>query len=125
MGIPPPDRKIAVVLIVEDEPLIRMSAVDLFEEAGFITFEAPNADEALVMLGQHPDITILFTDVDMPGTMDGLDLARKVSESDPGIHLIVGSGHRSVAPADLPHGALFFPKPYDLPRLTAAIQRLV
>lgn len=114
-----------VVLVVEDYPLIRMSAVDLVEEAGFIAIEAANADEAMSCLGQKTEISALFTDVDMPGSMDGLELAQTISRSRPDIRVIIGSGHRKVAPEDLPRGALFFSKPYDLPRLTEALKKLV
>lgn len=121
----PPPAAQKVVLVVEDEPLIRMSAVDIVEDAGFIAIEMANADEAIAYLQQQAtEISILFTDVDMPGSMDGLELAREVSESHPNTGVIVGSGHRNVTAKDIPHGALFFSKPYDLPGLTAALKKL-
>lgn len=109
------------VLVVEDEPLIRMSAVDLVEEAGFIAIEAENADEAIAILEQRSDISIVFTDIDMPGTMDGLRLAEAVRARWPPVHIIVSSGHRSVSDSDLPAGSRFFPKPYDCRKIAAAM----
>ncbi len=119
---PPTAQKL--VLIVEDEPLIRMSAVDMVEDAGFTAIETANADEAIAYLRQETEISILFTDVDMPGSIDGLELARKVAKSHPDTGVIVGSGHRNVTSKDLPDGAMFFSKPYDLPQLTAALKKL-
>jgi CheY-like chemotaxis protein len=69
-----------VVLVVEDEPFVRMDAVDIVEEAGFIAAEATNADEAMRILETNPDIRIVFTDIDMPGSMDGIKLAFAVCD---------------------------------------------
>jgi two-component system, response regulator PdtaR len=67
-------------LIVEGDPLLRMLAVEVVEEAGFVVLEAGNADEAVALLESHPDISLLFTDIDMPGSMDGLKLAHAVRD---------------------------------------------
>ena len=100
------------VLVVEDEVLLRMEAVDMVEDAGFRAYEAGSADEAIRVLEQHPDIDVLFTDIDMPGSMDGLRLARYVSKRWPPITLIVTSGHVKVDVKQLPEAGLFLSKPY-------------
>lgn len=106
-------KPVAAVLVVEDEPLIRMSAVDLVEEAGFKAVEADNADEALAILQSGEPIHGVFTDIDMPGSIDGVGLANVVREQWPGIVILVASGKRRVSDVQLPAGALYFPKPYD------------
>src|SRR5829696_6022675 len=82
----------AAVLVVDDEALLRMLASDVLEEAGFEVVEAASADAALVALQSHPEIRVVFTDVDMPGSLDGLGLARVVQERWPGIGVLVVSG---------------------------------
>jgi CheY-like chemotaxis protein len=113
---------VAAVLVVEDEPLLRMSAVDLVEEAGFKALEAGNADQALAILRSGEPICSLFTDVDMPGSMDGLMLANLVQSQWPEIQIIVASGHRRVTDEELPAGAHYFSKPYDAERIVRAIE---
>lgn len=100
------------VLIVEDEPLIRVDAVDMVEDEGFTVFSASNAARALAILETRDDIGILFTDIDMPGEMDGLDLARTVRKRWPHIAIIIVSGHTQLADAEVPNGGVFFSKPY-------------
>jgi CheY-like chemotaxis protein len=100
------------VLVVEDESLIRMSAVEMVMAAGFEAIEASNADDAIRILEARSDIHLVFTDIQMPGTMDGIKLARYVRDRWPPVRIIVVSGDPGVEPHDLPHGALFFPKPY-------------
>ncbi len=100
------------VLVVEDEPILLMSAMDLAEEAGFNAYGATNADEAIHLLEEHDDIRILFTDVDMPGSMDGLRLAHAVRDRWPPVTIIVTSGHAKLSIADLPLDGTFVPKPY-------------
>jgi two-component system, response regulator PdtaR len=99
------------VLVVEDEPLIRMSVAATIEDAGFKVYEAANADEALGLLAECVDIRVLFTDVDMPGAMDGVALAHYAYAYRP-IEIIVTSGHRKIAVKDLPPKAIFMEKPY-------------
>ncbi|MET4634712.1 response regulator [Kaistia sp. UC242_56] len=106
-------KPVAAVLVVEDEPLIRMSAVDLVEEAGFKAVEADNADEALAILQSGEPIHGVFTDIDMPGSIDGVGLANVVRKQWPGIVILVASGKRRVSEVQLPDGAHYFPKPYD------------
>ncbi|MEN3792453.1 response regulator [Fulvimarina sp. MAC3] len=100
------------VLIVEDEALIRADAVDMVEDEGFTVCDASNADKALKILDARDDIGILFTDIDMPGELDGLDLARIVRNRWPHIAIIIVSGHSSLADDEVPNGGVFFSKPY-------------
>jgi CheY-like chemotaxis protein len=100
------------VLIVEDEPLIRMDTVFVIESAGFDVYEASSADQAISILETHPDIRVIFTDVHMPGSMDGLKLAHYVRGRWPPIKIIVTSGRVRIREQDLPSGSVFFDKPY-------------
>ncbi|MBW9091556.1 response regulator [Rhizobium wenxiniae] len=109
------------VLIVEDEPLLRMLAVDLVEEAGFTALEASNADEAIAMLETDTNIRILLTDIDMPGSMDGLRLAAAVRDRWPPIEIIVVSGMRKPGAHELPTRGVFFSKPYDVRKISAQL----
>jgi CheY-like chemotaxis protein len=111
------------VLIVEDEFLIAISASAVFERAGFDTIEASNADEAIAVL-QERDVDLIFTDIRMPGSMDGLRLARHVRDRWPPIKIMVTSGHHLVQNGDLPDGGVFLPKPYTDAAIIAAISRL-
>lgn len=113
------------ILIVEDEPLIRMSAVDLVEDAGYRALEASNAEEALQQLNATSDIGIVFTDIDMPGTMDGVDLANIVSMTWPTIGIVVVSGYRRATMKQMPKGGLFFSKPYDFCAISDALRNLL
>jgi CheY-like chemotaxis protein len=123
MAHPQPHRPLAV-LIVEDEPLVRMSAVAMIEEAGCQTYEAANADEAIALLEKHADIRILFTDIDMPGSMDGLKLAHYVRGRWPPVKIIVTSGHVQVGRQDMPRDATFFAKPYRAMQIVGKLREL-
>jgi CheY-like chemotaxis protein len=112
----------AVVLVVEDEPLVRLDAIDMLRDAGFQVVEAANADEAIVILEKRPDIRVVVTDIQMPGSMDGLKLAATIRDRWPPIALIVTSGRVAVKPQDLPERGRFLPKPYTAPRLVGAVQ---
>lgn len=114
-----------MVLVVEDEPLQRMLAVDLVEDAGFVAIEAENADVAMLTLDHRSDIQAVFTDIDMPGSIDGLKLAACVRDRWPPIEIIVTSGKAARAPAELPLGSVFLPKPYDPGRLTTLLREMV
>jgi CheY-like chemotaxis protein len=105
--------KTTAVLIVEDEPLVRLCAVETVEAAGFTVIEAANADEAIRILEDRSDIRVVFTDIHMPGSMDGLKLAHAVRDRWPPIKIIVTSGRETVAEQELPAGGRFFAKPYD------------
>jgi DNA-binding NtrC family response regulator len=113
-----------VVLIVEDEPIVRMVAAVTMEEAGFEVVEAGNADEAVRILESRADIRIVFTDIDMPGSMDGLKLAAAVRGRWPPIEIVITSGHRRVDPAELPERSVFIPKPYEPKRVVQILRRL-
>ncbi|HEY4925929.1 MAG TPA: response regulator [Roseiarcus sp.] len=123
MAHPQPHRPL-VVLIVEDEPLVRMSAVAMIEEAGCQTYEAANADEAIALLEKHAEIRILFTDIDMPGSMDGLKLAHYVRGRWPPVKIIVTSGHVQVGRQDMPRDATFFAKPYRAMQIVGKLREL-
>jgi CheY-like chemotaxis protein len=110
--MPSTTTKRPVVLVVEDEALVRVGAVDLVEEAGFEAIEAANAEEAIRILENRSDIRVVFTDIDMPGSMDGLKLAHAVRNRWPPIKLVVTSGHSLPADKDLPTGGRFVGKPY-------------
>ncbi|MET0439658.1 MAG: response regulator [Devosia sp.] len=101
-----------VILVVEDEPLVSMALADDLESEGFVVIEAANAAAAVQILESRTDIRIVITDVDMPGTMDGLMLAAAVFARWPPIRIIVVSGHRSVVITDIPDGSVFYSKPY-------------
>ena len=112
-----------VVLVVEDEPLLRVYAVSIVEDAGFEALEAADADSAIVLLEKRNDIRIIFTDIDMPGSMDGLKLARAVRDRWPPVEIILTSGHVRVEAGDIPARGQFFPKPYDADQITGALHQ--
>lgn len=114
-----------VVLVVEDDFLLRMDAVDILKDAGFEVVEAPNADQAIAILEAHPSIHIVFTDVQMPGTMDGLKLARFVKDRWPPIKIVATSGRVRVSDADLPAGSVFVPKPYSPAQIVVTLRELL
>lgn len=113
-----------MLLVVEDEPLLRMMAVDLAEDAGFEVVEAANAAEAVAILEARADIRIVFTDVAMPGGMDGMRLAACIRDRWPPIEIIMTSGHVRPDPAALPTRTEFFAKPYRHDQVTAAMRRM-
>ena len=113
-----------LVLVVEDEPLIRFNAVDLIECAGFDVVEAADADQAIGILADRMDVAVVFTDIDMPGSMDGLKLAAAVRKRWPGIEIIITSGKFIPSPDSLPSRCRFLSKPYSGDRLVDAIRDL-
>jgi two-component system, response regulator PdtaR len=117
------DRRISSILVVEDDPLVRDMIVDVLLEAGFGVHEAGCVEEALRGLAQHP-IDAVITDIDMPGELDGIDLARRINEFWPGIDVIVTSGGSRPA-ASLPRFARFLAKPFTAGRLLHAITGLI
>lgn len=106
-----------VVLIVEDHLLVQITATAEIEDAGLDTLVAADADEALEILESCDDVRTLFTDIDMPGSMDGLDLAQHVHERWPDIRVVVTSGRRPDGVDLLPDGVTFFQKPYEYSRI--------
>jgi two-component system, response regulator PdtaR len=109
-----------MVLIVEDEPMIRWDAEYIADKAGFDVVSARNADEAIAILESRDDIRIIFTDINMPGSMDGLKLAHAVRGRWPPIKIIVTSGYGPTM-AELPAGSLFVAKPYAAHTLVRAL----
>lgn len=103
----------AVVLVVEDDALIRMGAVDLVLSAGYEALEARDADEAIRILESRSDIDLVFTDVQMPGTMDGIKLSHYIRERWPPVKIVVASGMAILEESSLPEGSQFFSKPYN------------
>ncbi len=116
--MPCPNR---VILVVEDTAVIRLLAVELLVQAGFEVLEAECADEAIQILQGRPDIHLVFTDVNMPGTMDGIRLSHYIRDRWPPVKLVVASGQAIVDESHLPTGARFFAKPYHGGELVEAI----
>jgi CheY-like chemotaxis protein len=114
-----------VVLIVEDEPLVRMLGADLLTEAGFQVVEAGDSDEAVQALAAHPEIQVVFTDVNMPGPLDGLKLASLVSERRPDLKVLVGSGVVRPAEGQLGAGVRFMAKPYRPAAVVESIREML
>jgi CheY-like chemotaxis protein len=111
-----------VVLIVEDEAMIRMGATGLVEDLGYEFFEASSADDAIALLEQYPQITIVFTDIQMAGSMDGLQLAAYARRRWPPLKFIIVSGNHVATAVEMPEGARFFPKPYNTAEIGDAIR---
>jgi len=115
----------AVVLVVEDEMLLRMRTVDMVEDAGFTSVEAVDADEAVAILESRSDIALLFTDIQMPGSMDGLKLAHAVHERWPPIKIILVSGQLGLANIDIPADSRFFGKPLEAREMIVEMQNMI
>jgi two-component sensor histidine kinase len=113
------------VLVVEDEMMLRMRAVDMVEDAGFTPVEAINADDALAILESRSDIELLFTDIQMPGSMDGLKLAYAVHKRWPLIKIILVSGQLKLTDDDKPTDSRFFGKPLDVKQMIAELQDMI
>lgn len=113
-----------MVLIVEDEFLLRMDAVDMIAGAGFQVVEAANADQAIEILESRRDITVVFTDIQMPGSMDGLKLARAIRGRWPPIKIVATSGRITVGEPDLPEGGRFLRKPYSPLQVAGVLREL-
>ena len=114
-----------IVLVVEDEMVLRMRAVDIVEDAGFVPIEAISADQAIQILESRDDISLLFTDIQMPGTMDGLKLAHATHTRWPHIKIILVSGQIAVTDEDKPEDSKFFPKPLEIQQMISEIQEMV
>jgi two-component sensor histidine kinase/DNA-binding NarL/FixJ family response regulator len=113
------------VLVVEDEMVLRMRAVDIVEDAGFTAVEAVNADEALAILEERSDIALLFSDIQMPGSMDGLKLAHAVHARWPSIKIILVSGQIKLSDAEKPANSLYFGKPLVVKQMIAELRAMV
>lgn len=117
----PTSPELSTVLLVEDEPLIRMHGVDILQDAGFRVLEAADADEAIVILEGGDTIHLVFSDVDMPGSMDGMQLVRLVHERWPDIALLVTSGNHRLLDGDVPGPGRFVRKPWTTNALTECV----
>lgn len=120
-----PGNQQSVVLVVEDEPMVRMLGVDILESAGFSVVEACNADEALIVLAERSDVDAVFTDVDMPGSLDGLELAWRIHERWPRIGVVLTSGRYTIEPQAMPRENAFVPKPYAVSSLLRHIETVM
>ena len=116
---------VSTVLVVEDEALVRVLGMDILEEAGFHVLEATSADEALGVLGGGSEVHLLFSDIDMPGSMDGLELAAVVKQRWPRVHLLVTSGHRDMHSIQLPEAGRFIRKPWTNNQLINCVREFV
>lgn len=114
----------SVVLVVEDDPLVRLVTEEVLAEAGFRVLEAPNADGALIVLEARPDIRFIVTDVEMPGTFDGCALARLVRHRWPQVGIIVCSGRVCPGEGDLPAGVQYLSKPFRPSKLISTVREL-
>jgi CheY-like chemotaxis protein len=114
-----------VVLVVEDDPLLRMLAVEVVEEVGFVALQAGDADGAVALLEARSDISLLFTDIDMPGSMDGLKLAHAVRGRWPLIKILLVSGKVRLQPSELPPSSRFVRKPYRAATMVEELRSLV
>jgi CheY-like chemotaxis protein len=112
------------VLVVEDEAILRLMAVSVVEDAGFKPIEASNADEAVRIMESRNDIRIVFTDINMPGSMDGMKLAARIRDRWPPVEIILTSGHVAAKDLQLPERGLFFPKPYDPQVVSQAMRQM-
>jgi CheY-like chemotaxis protein len=114
-----------VVVVADDEPLIRMTAVDELTDAGFMVIGAEHVEEAIAILeSQAAHVDLLFTDIHMPGAMDGLALAHHASTNWPWIALLLASGKASPQAHEMPTGCRFLAKPYDPLHLIAHAKEL-
>ncbi|MEO5806164.1 response regulator [Devosia sp.] len=121
----PSNATITTVLVVEDEVLILLATAQDLRDAGFKVLEAANAREAIALLELHPEISLLFTDIDMPGSMDGLMLSTMVRDRWPPVKIIVTSGKTIVGRGELPEQGRFMPKPYRIDKVVAAVQEML
>jgi two-component system, response regulator PdtaR len=110
--VPQPTSKKRYVLVVEDDALVRIHAAEMVRDLGFDVIEASNADEAISLLEGFSDVAVVFTDIQMPGSMDGLRLIAVVRDQWPPVALLVTSGQVTPPATDLPLGARFVSKPY-------------
>jgi CheY-like chemotaxis protein len=115
----------AVILVVEDDPMLRMNAVEMVEAAGYIAVEAQHAADAVRILEARLDIRVVFTDIDMPGSMDGLKLAACIRDRWPPIKVIVTSGHRTPHKNEIPAETVFFAKPYSERAVVRAMNEMM
>jgi two-component system, response regulator PdtaR len=114
-----------LILVVEDEELLRLFAADLLEEHGFRVVEARNAAAALKVLEARDDVRLLFTDIQMPGTLDGMDLAREVHQRWPRVLLVITSGQKKPTEEEMPDHGRFVAKPYRAEELLGQVDDMI
>ena len=114
-----------VILIVEDDSLVRLDTADMLREVGFDVLEASDADEAIHILERRSDIAVIFTDIEMPGSMDGLRLAQAVRGRWPPIKIIATSGHFDISESELPPGGRFLAKPYTFEQVRLTLSEVM
>lgn len=114
-----------IVLVVEDEMLLRMRVVDMVEDAGYVPVEAVDADEAMAILLSRSDIALMLTDVQMPGSMNGLQLAHAVHERWPPIRIILASGQLKLSGSEIPQNSRFFGKPLQSDEIIAEMREML
>ena len=124
-GQAPQTLAIPVVLLVEDEPLIREIGVIVLEEAGYNVIQAASSHQALSTLEAGVQIDLLFTDIQIPGALDGLALAHLVAERWPAIQLLLASGHMAPPHDTLPANGRFLPKPYVPAEMLRHVSELI
>lgn len=117
--------KAVSLLVVEDEPLLRLDIAEYLRDEGFVVWEAQSATEAIALLMEHQEIRLVLTDVDMPGGMDGIRLAAYVRDRWPPLKIIVVSGYRTVKNDEIPAESRFFSKPYDPRRIVNSINEML
>jgi CheY-like chemotaxis protein len=115
----------ATILVVENEAIVRLELVDRLAEMGFVVLVAGDADEAIALLDTHPEIEVMFTDIKMPGSMDGLRLAHHVRGRWPPVRIIVASGRTGTELSELPRDSLFLAKPYAPETLAGALAQVM
>jgi CheY-like chemotaxis protein len=113
------------VLVVDDEVFVRMLVADVLDEAGLAVIEASGAQAALLQLEQHDDVRVLFTDINMPPGMNGLELAEQVHQRWPEIGLVVASGYERPTPDQIEDSGIFVPKPFRPDDIISAVQKVV
>lgn len=114
----------AAVLVVEDEILLRMCATEALNDEGLPTLEADAASNALSILESHPEVKVVFTDINIQGAMNGLQLAQEIARRHPDVQVVITSGRRRPATSEMPDGALFVPKPYPLETVAGLVGQL-
>jgi CheY-like chemotaxis protein len=115
----------STVLVVEDDEMLRMCAAEVVADAGFTPVEAANADEAVAILESRSDIALVFTDIQMPGSMDGLGLARTVHDRWPAIKIILVSGRVELSERERPVNSRFFQKPFGMKQMIEGLQDMI
>jgi DNA-binding NtrC family response regulator len=113
-----------VVLVVDDDELVRRLEADVLADQGFDVVEAENADEALALLRHRRDVAVVVTDIEMPGTVNGLRLAEIVQDYWPGTGMVLASGRTFPSEAELPPGAVFLQKPYSIEKMAFCVQQM-